>query len=244
MISCTFTGMADSGTEDLQDWLPLLLQTVDPLFPTGAYAHSLGLEELTALGHVGSASTLESFLQETVAPALAFQECPYLRFAHCAAAEGDLALLSEIDDEIDAWKLAAEVREASRAMGRRRLRILCQTYPDSLAHALSAEIEGGCASGHHITICAIQNCTLGIPLRPGLLAYVYQAFAAYATASLKLLRIGQEACQKALAGALTRAAAIVDCSLRVERAEAGFLNPLQDIASARHATAFSRLFIS
>ena len=28
-------------------WLAFVLQTSDPLFPTGAYAHSLGLEEKT-----------------------------------------------------------------------------------------------------------------------------------------------------------------------------------------------------
>jgi len=63
-------------------------------------------------------------------------------------------------------------------------------------------------------------------------------------ASLKLIRIGQEACQRVLCAMLEHAPAIVRHSLEVERSQAGCFNPLLDIASMRHQTAFERLFIS
>ena len=44
-------------------WLPALLQTSDALFPTGAYAHSLGFEESVRLGIVRDEDSLRAFLK-------------------------------------------------------------------------------------------------------------------------------------------------------------------------------------
>src|SRR6187399_459763 len=114
---------AGTGTDVAKselDWLPWLLQTSDALFPTGAYAHSLGFEESVRLGVVRDAATLRAFLLEQIVPALREQELPYLRFA-CSVAD-DLAALAQLDHEISAWKLASEAREASAQLGTRRLK--------------------------------------------------------------------------------------------------------------------------
>src|SRR5687768_14683354 len=91
-------------------WLPFLLQTSDALFPTGAYAHSLGFEESVRLGLVRDEASLGAFLREQIIPALQWHELPYLRYA-CEARELDE--LCALDCEISAWKLARESREAS-----------------------------------------------------------------------------------------------------------------------------------
>src|SRR5512144_547682 len=99
-------------SDDLR-WLPYLLQTSDALFPTGAYAHSLGFEETVRLGLVRDEATLRTFLLDQIVPAQREQELPYFRFAYIAAVDGDLDELCRIDAEISAWKLARETREAS-----------------------------------------------------------------------------------------------------------------------------------
>ena len=50
-----------SETKNIE-WLAPLMQTTDTLFPSGGYAHSYGLEELVALGKIGSSEALEEFL--------------------------------------------------------------------------------------------------------------------------------------------------------------------------------------
>ncbi|MBT3469576.1 MAG: hypothetical protein HN467_09665, partial [Opitutae bacterium] len=45
-------------------WLVPLLQTADPLFPTGSYAHSLGLEEIVQMGQVRDPESLGVYLKE------------------------------------------------------------------------------------------------------------------------------------------------------------------------------------
>jgi len=224
------------------DWLPFVLQTSDPLFPTGSYAHSLGFEEFVRLSGAADEASLHRFLNLQVLPALGLQELPYLRFLHVASVAGDTAAIIELDREINAWKIPFELRSASLRLGARRLDILLKTAPTPLLAALSGRIAAVEMPGHHLTISAAQYAS--IPLHAALMAYLYQTISSYCVASLKLIRIGQEACQRVLCAMLEHAPAIVRHSLEVERSQAGCFNPLLDIASMRHQTAFERLFIS
>src|SRR5262245_60261693 len=108
----------------LPDWLPWLLQVNDSQFPSGAYAHSLGLDELVQHGIVREPQELEAFLHRQIVPGLLAFELPFLLRAHAAAAAGDLVRLRSLDFELDAWKLAAELRSASRRLGSRRLALV------------------------------------------------------------------------------------------------------------------------
>jgi urease accessory protein len=222
-------------------WLPFLLQTADALFPTGAYAHSLGFEEMVRLGVVKDEDTLRDFLLRQVAPAQERLELPYLRFAF--QAEGIEALCA-IDREIDAWKLPRETRQASAQLGVRRLKAL-RTISDAAAFAdFETAVLEGRASGHQLVVCALQARVSGAPLAAALAAYYYQSLAAICAAALKLIRIGQEGCQRALRAACERSEDILRRSLAVVREDAGCFNPMLEIASMRHERANERLFIS
>ena len=238
------------GSSSFPPWLPALLQTSDSLFPTGAYAHSGGLETLVELGVVRDAPSLSAFLRGHVVPSLARFELPYLRFAQAAAQAGNVGELSALDREYGAAKLPRETREASAHVGTQRLRTLLRIMPaDSsdgraVAAAFSERIERGRAAGHAAIVCGVQAVWLGVPAEAAGSAYFYGSVSGYCSAALKLIRIGQEGCQTALADALTLAAETVRASGQVPRADAGWCDPLWEIASARHERAFARLFIS
>src|SRR5690606_20422359 len=83
----------------LPDWLPWLLQVNDSQYPSGAYAHSLGLEELVECGAVTDAAGLEDFLGAQIVPSLCAFELPILAEAHRAAQAGDTARLADLDFE-------------------------------------------------------------------------------------------------------------------------------------------------
>jgi urease accessory protein len=225
-------------------WLPFLLQTADALFPTGAYAHSLGFEEAVRLGIVRDERTLGDFLRLQMTPALERQELPYLRFAAAAGRAGDMAKLCALDEEISAWKLARETREASIQLGVRRLKALRVISAASLLDQYGDCLAGGSARGHHLTVCGLQSVIENIPLEPALAAYFYQSLAAVCGAALKLFRIGQDGCQRALRAACVDAELTIQRSLAIERPDAGWFNPLLEIASMRHERADERLFIS
>lgn len=226
-------------------WVPALLQVSDPLFPTGGYAHSMGLEQWAASCGFSSGKDLEHFFKSHAGPALARFELPYLRFVRDAVASEQWSEIYELDAEIDAWKWASEIREASVSQGRGRLRLLKKLWLDSeLIAKYAAAFTAGDVRGHHLVISAIQFELLAVPPNAALMAYGYQSLANFVSASIKLLRISPEAAQAALHDGLDQLPGWVAESMVVDRASAGWFAPAFDIQSARHATAFSRLFIS
>lgn len=225
-------------------WLPFLLQTSDALFPTGAYAHSLGFEEAVRLGAVSNAETLRTFLIEQILPAQRQQELPYLRFAFDAANAGHLAELRRIDLEISAWKLARETREGSAQIGMRRLKALRAVCSAPLLVAFETLTASGACRGHHLTVCGLQAAVERVPLEAALTTNLYQSLSAICGAAMKLIRIGQDSCQRALREAASYSTETVKSSLAVKRAGAAWFNPVLEIASLRHARAEERLFIS
>jgi len=222
------------------EWLPFVLQTSDPLFPTGSYAHSFGLEEFVRLSGASDEAALRRFLELQILPALTYQELPYFRFLHSSS--GEIQSLIALDRQINAWKIPFELRGASLRLGSRRLDILLKTAPTPLLAEIAACIAARETPGHHLTVSALQYAA--VPLEAALMTYLYQTLSSYCVAALKLLRIGQEACQRVLAASVEKAPAVLRDSLKVDHAQAGCFNPLLEIASMRHQTAFERLFIS
>lgn len=222
-------------------WLPFFLQTSDALFPTGAYAHSLGFEEYVKLAGLRNEADLLRFVEDHLLPALREQELPYLRFAYDCA---EVSALAEIDREISAWKLPRELREGSTQIGRRRLAALRAVHGHPLYAELAEAIARGEAHGNHLTVCAWQARVEGIPLMAALTSWFYHTVSGAGGAALKIIRIGQEGCQRVLRQALGQAEPTIQSSLSVAREDAGWFDPLLEIASMRHEFAHERLFIS
>ena len=226
-------------------WVSAIIQISDPLFPTGAYAHSLGLEQWAKDAAVTTTDDLISFFKHHAGPSLAHWELPYLRFARQAVTEENWDELAEIEQELDASKWASELREASIAQGRGRLRMMekLNTASERIAPYKTLLAERA-IWGHHCVVSALQYEVLGIPESAGLATYGYQNLANFVSASIKLLRVSPEAGQVALTEGLQALPSWIKTAQGIERSEAGWFAPAFDIASARHNTAFSRLFIS
>lgn len=218
------------------DPLLWLLQANDTAYPSGAYAHSFGLEELVESGVVGDAASLEHFLVAQIVPALVTFDLPFFALAHRAAVAGDAVRLAELDAELDAWRLPAEVRDASRRIGSQRLKLLRQLVPSAMVEQYAA----ACPLGHHLAVTAIEF--MGVPIEMAARAYVFQSITGFISASMKLLRIGQTACQSIQHLTMQLIGPDIDSS--VSRQPDGWFNPLLEIASLRHARANARLFIS
>ncbi|MEZ0389302.1 MAG: urease accessory protein UreF [Verrucomicrobium sp.] len=223
----------------LPDWLPWLLQVNDSQFPSGAYAHSMGLEELTQQEVVRKPEDLEKFLHEQIIPSLKAFELPFLARARAAAVAEDLQQLRALDDELEAWKLAAELRAASRQLGSRRM-AMARKLDDSPILETYASSDAPC---HHLVICAIELRLL--PAGAAGCAFALQTLSGYAVASMKLIRMGQERCQLIIRRAIATLAPEIEKAMIIdEAAHLGWFNPLLEIASMRHARAHERLFIS
>jgi len=64
------------------------------------------------------------------------------------------------------------------------------------------------------------------------------------SAAMKMIRLGQTGAQELLTEWLRQTAAVVAHASTVEEADAGWFQLTLEIASARHETAYTRIFIS
>jgi urease accessory protein len=216
-------------------WL-WLLQANDTAYPSGAYAHSFGLEELVEAGVVSNAADLEQFLQKQILPALLTFEIPFFARAHAAAVAEDAEQLLALDAELDAWRIPAELRDASRRIGSQRLELLSQLHPTPLILRVR-EASPRC---HHLVVTALELSA--VPVGQAARAFAFQSIAGLTAASMKLMRIGQTSCQLIARRTLALLGEKIDDSL--SQPVDGWFNPLLEIASLRHARAHQRLFIS
>ena len=228
------------------DWLGGLIQTTDTLFPSGGYAHSYGLEEMVALNQVSSAKDLEEFLMQQILPSLENLELPYLRYCVKAVEKNDLNELRRLNEEISAWKLTREIRDAGKSQGAQLLRMILEIYECPVSEKFNQLLLEGRDQCQQIIATALLRNAQKAPLISSMIAWIYQAVSNFCSASIKLLRMGELACQKIIHRCIDRERVqnLLSKSLDVQRRSAGFFNPLLDIASARHELAFSRLFIS
>jgi urease accessory protein len=226
------------------DWLPQLLQTNDSFFPSGAFAHSFGLEGLVQLGLVEDAPTLGQFLHGSVRPALRQFELPIVKRAYEAAQDGHLSRLIELDSLYAAMKGAHELRQASSRIGSQRLQMLLHLAPHPILRSLEEARQTGRFAAHAPIIFGVQTALSLTPLDAALLGYHYQNLVALVSAAFKLIRIGQMAGQTLLTECLSHARDDVERAQAVAEDDLGWFQPVLDIASARHEAAYTRIFIS
>jgi urease accessory protein len=246
--------MADPAPPDLQPsafslqlfpaWLVGMLQAGDSFYPTGGYAHSLGLEGLVQEGVVRDRATLREFVLRSALPALQHTELPLAAHAWRALAVPDWPQVGEICILAAALKPARELRAAAESIGRQRAELMAALHHHPLALDYLARAAAEAWPHSSAVAAALEGRVLGAPLEAVLSGLTYATLAALLAAAMKLLRLGQNACQSLLTEALATAPALLAAAAAVPLDETGWFNPWHDIASARHESADARMFIS
>jgi urease accessory protein len=228
--------------DDNLPWLAPLLQVSDSAFPTGGYAHSAGFEQIVQMGLVRDAATMAAYIEEHLWPSLVHFELPVVRLAQAASKVGGVPELMALDEIVDATKGTRELREASRSLGRRRLNALRDIGASSLPPQFVRLVDDNKIPGHHAVIFGAGLASMPEPAL--LAAWAFQALNSVCLAAPKLLRIGQDAVQRVLAGALASMESRIETSRSVARDDLGWFDPALEIASMQHEIAHERLFIS
>jgi urease accessory protein len=225
-------------------WLPALLQAADSFYPTGAYAHSFGLEGLIQQGVIRDRTTLRDFLLTTALPALRQTELPLAAGAWRALAGPDWSRIGELCRLSAALRTAREARLASENIGRQRVELLASLRAAPLALEFRRRAAENDWPGSSAVAAALEGRICGAPLDAVLAGMCHGTFTGFIAAAMKLLRLGQNGAQSLLSEMLSATPILVAAAREVREEEIGWFNPWLDIAAARHEHADARMFIS
>ncbi len=235
-----------------------LLHLADSAFPIGATAHSFGLETLVAQNNLTPQILclfLRDLLQET-----GRLEAVLGRWAYrCGRATETTATLDQWL-QLNLWyaalKPARESREASAALGRRFLQTVAHLEGSSLLQQAQTLAQQSAVDIHYCTAFGLVGGVLRLGEEETVLAYLQQSMTGLVSACLRLLPIGQGRASEILWELKAPIAAIVSESHKLTPNHKAILDgglcldqlvtftPMLDLASMRHPTLATRLFIS
>lgn len=219
-----------------------LLQVSDTAFPTGAFAHSLGLEAFFEAGKLTGPEDLEEVVKFHL-DAAATSDCVALRAAYNAALPEEL---TRIDRLLSATKLTRELRTASGATGRRFLASVgaLDAEGGGLFEGFSGLVREGASPGNLAVGYGAVARHLGVGLDGMLAAYLYSTAAALVAAGQKLIPLGGSAAQRVLHGLGEEILLTARKSASPQVEDMYAFTPLLDVRSMHHERQRTRLYIS
>ncbi len=234
-----------------------LQHLADSAFPIGAASHSFGLETLAAEG-VLTAQSLQSFLRDFLWET-GQAEAMFARLAYgCALHQGTAIWVAQwlaVNSAIAAWKAPHESREASATLGRRFLQTVAHLEATPCLLQAQTAAQQATVDTHYCAAFGLVGGALQLGEDATTLAYLQQSLMGLVSACLRLLPIGQGRASEILWEIKPLVVEVMTASQLDQSAEsppdlAYYLDrlttftPMLDLASMRHATLPTRLFIS
>jgi len=224
------------------DYLPLLFQLVDSAFPTGTFAHSLGLETYVQQGKITDSQDFKQLLKNQLIYTIKTGDAIAVAVAHQAAQQANLPQIIDLDQILSAMKHPQELRKASIQTGKQFARNASQILECEFLHRYVASIRSGACDGHYSVGYGLSTAT--IPLEMALFGFVHQFIAGQVSAAVRLIPIGATEGQGIIRSLQNNLIDIVDFACKAKLTDLSTFSPALDIRSMQHEQLFHRLFIS
>jgi urease accessory protein len=221
----------------LQSWL-------SPVFPTGSYSYSHGLEWAVDAGYIKDRKSLVDWLEADLCYGSGRNEAIFFNEAWRWAAGNDRAKLFEVAELAAALRGTSEFSLESSQQASACLATMRQIWPDKILDWLS-EVLCGC----HIqpalaVVLGIRSARQGIAASLALAAFLQSYVANLVIAGVRLIPLGQTDGQIAIAELEKAVLAASAQAQEATIADLGSAAFMVDLASMAHETQYTRLFRS
>ena len=227
-----------------------LLQLVDSFFPTGAFAHSFGLETYVQRGLVTDQPAFEELLRNALQDGIRNTDAIALALAHKSALEYEEApdasinRITDLDARLTALKLPRESRNGSVQVGKQFLRNARRLVTTAAVDAYGKRIRSRDCAGHHSIAYGLITAATSIELPVALLGYLHAYVVGQVSAAVRLIPLGATEGQMTIQALHPNLLEIAEFAQDAKLEDLGAFTPGLDIRSMQHEQLYSRLFIS
>jgi urease accessory protein len=227
--------------------LPLLtlLQINDSMFPIGGFTQSFGLEAYVEQNIVNDVATAGVYAGNMLRYSTFFNDAAFLYKAwDLSNRKKAWKNIQELDYMVSATKSPFEIRQASKKLAIRFLKVTEQMMPVPKASKYLKEIQEAKLHGHHSIAFGLYANASKIPLDDTLTAYYYNTLAGIVTNCAKLVPISQNDGQKLLFNMQPLIHELVKNQKDIQDDEIGLSFIGHDIRCMQHEKQYTRLYIS
>jgi urease accessory protein len=221
-----------------------LMHLTDPTLPIGGFSHSAGLETYVQAGKVNDAVTAKEFVAEILSKSIHYTDAAFVSLGYDAMANNDWSRIKELDEECTAVKLPMEIRQASRKMGMRLLKIFQPLCQHELIDQYEKAVREKDLSGHYCLAFGLLANVLDISKKEALTGFYYNAAVGFVTNSVKLVPLSQQHGQEILFSLHVMIDELAEKNLKPDIDLIGLCCSGFDIRSMQHERLYSRLYMS
>lgn len=221
-----------------------LLQIHDSGFPTGAFAHSFGMETYIQNNIISTVDDLKLFCESYIKNNLASTDALIVKKAYELSLTNDLAGLIELERICNGVKLSSESRKSSSMLGRQFMNMISQLHDFELLKQWNDKLDNNEIQGHYAVIYGLYTALLGIKKHVSIGTFLYSSIVTLVQNAVRSVPLGQKGGIETTFSLLPLIEEVTNGVIQKDIEDINTNAIGFEIASMKHEFLYTRLFIS